>query len=1054
MNATRFTHASRLLLLLLTITVSLDLWAQGTDASISGRVIERESNDPLPGATVLVKNQSTGFTIGTTTDTKGKFLLKELPLGGPYNVTINFVGYQSLSLSGYQLNLGDHIVIDRIEISEGETVLKEIMVNSNTFQNRRDRLGSATAISSQEMQKLPTQSRDYTDLAALSPHTRGSAIGGNKPGTQGYMLDGVTNRRAVFGQPAGGAFPISMETIREFEIVTNSYDVTNGRGSGGVVKAVTKSGTNDFHGAVWGYYSGDFLSGSKDINGNEISSDFTTTQFGASLSGPIVKDKIHFFTSYDEYRNTFPYRAYDFNYEGANLEEAEKNLGITRTNLDQVASILEEDFGIPLVQQYGEIQIARVTKNFFGRLDWKLNRFNNLTLRYNYQSYDDPAKKKGNGLLSTQYKGFERDHSLLLALKTQFSERLFNDFKFSFMDNERLNQLIYPRAPEGFVEVASTFADGSDNVQTVAFGNQNWVPEIIASSSYQLVNNTTLRSGNYLFTFGTDNIFTQIKDQLTHRQQGEFYYRSVEDLQNNTPWRFTRKIPIGGAGGRVFPQMLELGLYAQLETDLSPRLHLAAGLRWDATVLPEAPNRNALLEQQLGIENNVVPFDADNIQPRLNVTWDVTGDGKNIFKAGAGWFVSQFTTQAFTMAHIDDGISFKEIDVREEDVPIPNWPAYFENFNEVPGEEYLNSLDLETPPAFVVTLDENLETPMTFRSNVSYHRYITDWFRAGVGVYFNNTKDNFYYINQNLVKDPDFTLYNEGNREIYVPAETLEGEDRADYNNARRFDTFTEVLQYTNTDWNNTYLAFTFEGAIKIKDGSVNFSYTRGQSKGGPTYNSGNANDNFAVADSYWRYSNRASGWYDNEDMRHKVVISGVSPTFYGFNVSTNLILFQWDRFSAGVNRDINGDGNTTDLAFVFDPTDPSSPEPIRQGINNLLRTTSAEYRQYLEDHMGDFAAWNGGLMPWRHTWNMSISKEFDTFQDQQLILRADIFNVLNLFKYEWGGYDEIINTTLYNVEGFAAETQSYTYSVNENAGTKRKNGTPFNVQLGIKYVF
>ncbi|MEQ9442195.1 MAG: carboxypeptidase regulatory-like domain-containing protein [Cyclobacteriaceae bacterium] len=1036
------------------LLLSLLTFAQGTDASISGKVTESGSDEPLPGATILVENQSTGFSIGTSTDLKGRFILKELPLGGPYEITINYVGYQPVSLTGYQLNLGDQIMIDEVSLVEGETVLKEILVDGNNFMNRRDRLGSSTAITGRDLQKLPTQSRNYMELAALSPHTRGGAIGGNKPGTQGYLLDGVTNRRTVFGEPAGGAFPISLETIREFEIVTNAYDVTNGRGAGGVVKAVTKSGTNDFHGAVWGYYSGDFLSGSRDINGNNISSDFTTGQFGASLSGPLVKDKLHFFTSYDEYRNTFPYRAYDFNYEGATLEEAEKNLGITQSNLDQVVSVLEDQYGIPQVQQYGEIQIVRVTKNFFTRLDWKLNPYNTITLRYNFQSYDDPAKKKGNGLLSTQYRGFERDHSLLLALKTQFSERVYNDFKFSFMDNERLNQLIYPRAPEGFVEIESSFADGTSNMKTVEFGNQNWVPEIIASSSYQLVNNTTYRTGNVLFTFGTDNIFTQIKDQLTHRQQGEFHYRSLEDLQNNTPWRFTRKIPIGGAGGRVFPQILELGLYAQAEAELLSNLHMTAGLRWDATLLPEAPNYNALLEQELGIRNDVTPFDADNIQPRLNLTWDVSGDGKNVVKAGAGWFASQFTTQAFTMSHIDNGINFKEIDVREESLPIPDWPAYYEDFSKVPGEEYLNSLDLDTPPAFVIALDENLETPMTLRTNISYHRYFTDWFRAGIGVYYNNTKDNFYYVNRNLVTAPSFTLGNEGGREIYAPAETLEGQDRADYNNARRSDLFTEVLQYTNTDWNNTYLAFTFEGAVKIRDGSLNFSYTRGQSKGGPTYNSGNAQDNFAVARSYWNYGAQAANWYDGEDMRHKVVISGVSPTFYGFNISTNLILYQWDRFSAGVNRDINGDGNTTDVAFVFDPNHATTPENIRQDMQTLLASTSPEYRQYLEDYMGSFAAWNGGLMPWRHTWNLSVSKEINTFQEQQLILRADVFNVLNLFNYQWGGYQEIINTNLYNVDGFNAQTNAYDYSVNQNAGTKRKNGLPFNVQLGIKYVF
>ncbi len=1033
--------------------IAHDLSAQGTDASISG-IVAAEDGDPLPGATILAVNESTGFQVGASTDVHGKFLIKDLPLGGPYSLRISFIGYQPVSLRGYQLNLGDHIIVDKISLTGGTTVLKEMQVTSNAFLNRKDRLGSSVAVTERHMQKLPTTSRNYTELAALSPHTKGGSIGGNKAGTQGYLLDGVTNRRTVFGEPVGGAFPISMETIREFEIVTNSYDVTNGRGSGGVIKAVTKSGTNDFHGSAWSYFSGDVLTGDTDINGKAIKNDFSVIQYGASISGPIVRDKLHFFASYDRYENKFPFRAFDFQYEGTTLEEAEKNLAITQENLQEVVSILENDYGVPNVTQFGEIQVARVTNNFFGKLDWKMNKLNTLTLRYNFQNFDDPAKLKGNGLLSTQYKGYERDHSIMLALKSQFNDHFYNDLKVSFMDNERLNQLIYPRTPEGFVEVESTFGDGTTNKRTVAFGNQNWVPEIIASSSYQLINNTTFRTGKYLFTFGTDNIITRIKDRLTHRQQGEFHYRSLNDLRTNTPWRFTRKIPVGGAGGKVFPEIYEFGLYAQVETDLTPNVSFTGGIRWDGTYLPTAPKYNALLDQELGIRNDVKPFDANNIQPRVNFNWNVDGNGRDILKVGAGWFASQFTSQAFTMAHIDDGISFKEVDVRNNDVPAADWISYYQDFNTVPGEEYLNSLNLPTLPAFVIALDKNLETPMTFKTNISYHRYLADWLSVGAGVYYNNTKNSYIYLNRNLVEQPYFTSANEGNREVYVPASTLIGKDRADYNNARRSNNFTQVLQFTNADWNDTYLAFVFEASLQLRDGMLNFSYTRAQSKGGPQYSSGNATDIMAVGSSYWGYGNDAKNSFDNEDMKHKIVLSGVSPTFYGFTVSTTFSLFQWNRFSANVNQDINGDISRNDLAYIFNPNDPSTPENIAAEMRTLLEVTSPEFKKYLEENMGTIAPWNGGLMPWRSTWNLSLAKEFKTFKEQKLVLRADIFNVLNVLNHEWGGYKEIINTNLYNVTGFDASTNNYTYSVNQNSGTKRKAGTPYNIQFGIKYIF
>lgn len=1028
--------------------------AQSTDAVFTGIIKDETTGEVLSGATIRATNTTTGFAAATVTNGKGEFLLKDMQLGGPYTLQINYIGYQPLLLRGYQLNLGDRVDIRSVSLKRGENVLQEVVVQPNSFANRKDRLGAGFAVTGKDIQRLPTTTRNYTELAALSPLTKGTSIGGAKGGGTGYLLDGVTNRRTVFGEPVGGAFPVSLETVREFEILSNSYDVTNGRGSGGVIKAVTKSGTNSFHGAAWGFYSGNKLTGNKDINGKTIRNDYTVAQYGASFSGPIIKNKLHFFVNFDHYENTAPYRAFDFDFEGGTLEEAEKNLSITKTNLDQVVSILENEYGVPKVQQYGEISTKVVTNTMFAKLDYKLNGRNTLTFRYNYQSFDDPRKKKANGILSNQYKGYEQDHSFLLSLRSQLTSTAYNDLKVSIIDNVRENRLIYARSPEGEVEVASTLTDGSTVKRSVDFGNQNWVPEVIASTSYQLVNNIGFRTGKYNLTFGTDNIFTQIRDKLTHNQQGKFYYRSIQDLDNNTPWRFERKIPIGDRGGPVKPQVLETSLYGQVETNLLPNLNIAAGLRWDATLLPEKPAYNALLEQELGIRNDVAPFDADNIQPRLNITWDINNNNKHIIKAGAGWFASQFTTQAFTMAHLDNGINFVTIDARGADVPEAKWQDYYSDFNTVPGEDYLESLNLPVPPAAVLLLDKNLETPMTFKANISYHTYITNWLRVGVGLYHNRINDNFIYQNINVKKDPAFLLASEANREIYVPESTINGKDRADYLNARRSDKFTTVLLYTNADWATTYNAIVLEAAARIKDGSFSLSYTHGKTKGGVDYNSGNAIDSRRVGNSYWNYGPDARNWYADEDMRHKIVASFISPTFYGFNISSTFMIYQWNRFRATINQDINGDRNNTDLAYIFDPNDPNTPADIRDGMLSLLEKTSPEFRDYLESNFGKIAPDNGGLMPWRHSWNMSVSKEFRIKGEQKIQLRADFFNMLNLFNHEWGGFEEIINTTLYNVKKYDSATKRYEYSVNQNAGTKRKSGTPFNLQVGIKYLF
>ncbi|MEJ7680274.1 MAG: hypothetical protein WKG06_20950 [Segetibacter sp.] len=143
------------------------------------------------------------------------------------------------------------------------------------------------------------------------------------------------------------AFSISSETIREFEVSTNPYDVTNGRGSGGVVKAITKSGTNTLSGAAWSYYGANSLAAKKDVNGNKLTSKYKIFQAGGYLSGPIIKDKVHFLISYDQYQNTIPFRAYDFTYSGATQAQAEKNMNLTKDNLDQIVGIMENQFGFP-----------------------------------------------------------------------------------------------------------------------------------------------------------------------------------------------------------------------------------------------------------------------------------------------------------------------------------------------------------------------------------------------------------------------------------------------------------------------------------------------------------------------------------------------------------------------------------------------------------------------------------------------------------------------------------------------------------------------------------
>ncbi|HTE10902.1 MAG TPA: carboxypeptidase regulatory-like domain-containing protein, partial [Chitinophagaceae bacterium] len=741
-----------ILVLVAMLSLSADLSAQVSGSAISGFIYD-DGDSALDGATIHIRNTGTGFTTATSANRKGYFTFRDLPVG-IYTIEISAVNHQTTVLNNNTLNLGDRLVLHKIVLGKNTTTLAEVTVRSNSFNNSVDRLGTGTAVSGRAIQKIPLVSRNYTDLVALSPLASGASLAGAKAGGTGYMLDGVSNRRATFGGLSDAAFSISSETIREFEVSTNSYDVTNGRGSGGVVKAITKSGTNTLSGSAWGYYGANSLAATKDINGNPLVNKYSIAQGGALLSGPVIKDKIHFLISYDQYQNTIPFRAYDFGFAGPTPAQAEKNLGITKSNLDQIVGIMEKQFGFPASQQYGTISIVQKTINAFAKFDWNINSKNLLTIKYNYLHFTDPNKLKGSGLLTTQYTGIEIDNGVMLGLRSELSPKLTNDFKLNFSTYRKFLTYLNNRVPEGFVNVTSTFADGSTGNTTVAFGNQNWVPERDASDVIQIVDNLRYKAGNLNFVFGTDNNINHITDRLSHDQQGQFYYASIADMANNNPYRFNRKIPLDGNNPKISVPLIELGLFAQMETNLRSNLNLTVGLRWDATVIGNKPTYNQQLETDLGIRSDVVPFDAKNVQPRVNLVWDMHSNGRDIIKFGAGLFASEFTTQPITFSHIDNGVNFRQIDIRQ-DVPVPDWQAYQKDFSKVPGVDYYNSLS-KKQPATVLVLDKHLKNPLTFKTNLSFYHYFNSWLRVGANIYYDNTWNNFYLYDLNLKQRPAF----------------------------------------------------------------------------------------------------------------------------------------------------------------------------------------------------------------------------------------------------------------------------------------------------------
>ena len=214
--------------------------AQTTQASISGTITD-DKNMELPGANVQVKNESTGFTTGTSTNAKGEYAFKELPLGGPYTVIASFVGFGEQKQTGYILHQGDAIKI-KMTMKETDQTLEVVQVVASGIKNKIENIGASTAISAKDITRLPVNGRNFTSLMDLSPLSRGGNISGQLGSSTNYTIDGMNAKNPTSAgsttSRSGAPYSISIEAVREFQVVTNQYDVTYGRSGGGTVSAL------------------------------------------------------------------------------------------------------------------------------------------------------------------------------------------------------------------------------------------------------------------------------------------------------------------------------------------------------------------------------------------------------------------------------------------------------------------------------------------------------------------------------------------------------------------------------------------------------------------------------------------------------------------------------------------------------------------------------------------------------------------------------------------------------------------------------------------------
>ncbi|UOU98451.1 carboxypeptidase-like regulatory domain-containing protein [Chryseobacterium daecheongense] len=1023
----------KIVLGMLFLSLGTMAYAQTTQASILGKVTGT-GNAPQEKVKVTIINESTGFRTETETNSKGEYIFKEIPLGGPYTVIVN-----DEKKEGYSVNFGDQVTVN-MSLDNGENQIEEVVVNGN-LKNKIGNLGAATAISAKNIGLLPVNGRNFTSLTDLSPLSgRGGNLSGQLGSSTNFTIDGMTAKNPTSAgsttSRSGAPYSISIEAVREFKITTNQYDVTLGRSGGGTVSAVTKSGTNKFSGSAFEYLRTGWLSSKYDIRGNERKNDFSTSQFGVTLGGPIIKNKLHFFAAWDHQLDSRPLIIAD-----VQTKEDALRFNVTNETLNQVLNIARAKYGVGNTPQFGTFDKVRNSDAGFLRLDWQINPKHLLTLRNNF-TYD----MNKNGLAdNTAINFFESygndknlDNSLLLTLRSNLKPNLTNELKaqylYTFQDSYQNDELGHP-VPRAIVERVPSTIEGSNLTTNIQMGGHRFAQESFRNNVFQVVDNVYYNTDKVKYTFGADIMYTRAKSIYGSEVNGRFQFLGIDNFNNLTPYRFYREVPLM-EDNSVNSNIWNVGLYWQIQTKIAKGLDFTGGLRVDYGGYPKA-KLNQKLFDEMGIrtDNQIQSF---IIQPRFQFDWNINEENKDFLKFGAGVFSSDINNYMIINNLVFDGKHLATVDVNPTTIGlIPDFASYRNDYGTVPN---LAQYQLPT----INYTGEDAKVPVVYKANISYTHFFNERFRVGIAGYMALGRNNYYYYDRNMVANPYFTLDNEEGRGVFVPIASVNANGTMNWKDGRINSNFGRVLELVSDGKVNQF-SFVLDTSYRYyKDGEITASYTWSDIKDNTSYN-GNVANSATLSTMIQSDPRNLRMTYSDNQFRNKVVLYGNSPTFYGFTVGIRYSGIGGTRFSVTAGGNVNGDFvDSNDLAYMF----PNLTQPLLDNPE-----VGKALKDYITDYNNKIAERNGGKNGFYGVWDVRIAKKIKFEKIGGFELSLDIFNVANLLNKEWGVNKSYGNMSLYRITGFDAATKQLKYSLN-TSGLEPLSGNPYQIQLGAKYTF
>lgn len=985
-----------------------------TTSAVRGTVVRTDSTG-IPEALVRLRHEPTGTERTVLTDAGGRFLMALLQPGGPYTLTVSLLGYADGVEEGIRLQVGETLPVE-VVLEEQVVEVEGISVRverSEIFS--RTQQGPVTLLNERTLDALPLPSRDIIDLTVLSPMVRtteagGFSIGGQNDRYNSILVDGLLNKDAFGLTPGGipggqaGAKLLPLDAVSQYEILVAPYDVRLSGFAGGVMNAVTRTGTNDWQARGFALGRHDGLMGDLTLpSGSAEASGIKRTLLGWSAGGPIIRDRAHFFLAGELERRSHPPSGYNLGRDPNPL------VGIIPEALAAFEEMLRSDLGL----EPGKAEAYTLNQdlaNLFARMDFNVSEGARLTVRHIFaqartdqspnRSPFQPYEFSSNAVFRRS-----RNNTLSAQLFLDLGNRGGNetDLTIQRTTDETEPESAWPQV-EAVIASPRLSYTATRPVRAGAqfFAQQN----DLAQNSVRLSNTLTLAGGRNTWSLGVMGTWYGIEHTYLPGALGEYSYASLGDVLDNAPQRFQRSVMEGDLDPGVQFDVAEVGAFVQDQMEVGDGLTFSFGLRMDLPFVLDQPPENPRIQSFFKRSTARMPSGTPIFSPRLGVNWQRDGRLKTQLRGGVGLFTGQLPYVWLSNAFQNTGMRYvtQMCTGRWTDDPLTGNTAPPFDPND-PSPTCLAGAPSEV--RVVTFFDEEFTYPQYAKVSVGVDQELTPSLSASVGFMFNHA------INQVILRELNI-----------APQERALGALRGYGGTAR-----THFGVPTETGFFPTRLLPGYEQVLLARNGSQDRSWSASAELRGTLWNRINVQAGYAYARSYDRQSmtsvdlisnfgftpthgdpNDPPLTPSNFDRPHKVVLAVYGRPVPGLEGTEVSLLYTGESglpFSYVYGSDMNGDGypfagpatdRNNDLLFV-----PLHASSVPSSFATYTRLAAAMAKDpCLKKFRGTFVTRNGCRAPWQNRLDLKLAQN-TSLKGVGIRFEADLVNVLNLLHSDWG---------------------------------------------------